>query len=75
VVNIASILGLEPYEFTPIYSGIKHAVVGLTRAFGVRKRMCDSHNVANRSGIKWEWLLHALQRGSSVAKLFGALGK
>lgn len=34
VVNIASILGLEPYEFTPIYSGIKHAVVGLTRAFG-----------------------------------------
>jgi len=35
VVNIASILGFDPEEMAPIYSGIKHGVVGLTKAFGV----------------------------------------
>jgi len=35
VVNIASILGLDSDEIFPIYSGIKHGVVGLTKAFGV----------------------------------------
>jgi short-subunit dehydrogenase len=35
VINIASISGLDPFEFIPIYGGIKHAVVGLTKAFGV----------------------------------------
>jgi NAD(P)-dependent dehydrogenase (short-subunit alcohol dehydrogenase family) len=35
VVNIASILGLDALDISPIYSGIKHGVVGLTKAFGV----------------------------------------
>jgi NAD(P)-dependent dehydrogenase (short-subunit alcohol dehydrogenase family) len=35
VVNIASIAGLEPNDVAPIYTGIKHGVVGLTKAFGV----------------------------------------
>jgi len=35
VVNIASVAGLDPEETIPIYSGIKHGVVGLTKAFGV----------------------------------------
>jgi NAD(P)-dependent dehydrogenase (short-subunit alcohol dehydrogenase family) len=35
VVNIASISGLDPVEVVPIYSGIKHGIVGLTKAFGV----------------------------------------
>jgi NAD(P)-dependent dehydrogenase (short-subunit alcohol dehydrogenase family) len=35
VVNIASILGLYPEEIAPFYNGIKHGVVGLTKAFGV----------------------------------------
>ena len=35
VVNIASAAGLDPEEIAPIYSGIKHGVVGLTKAFGV----------------------------------------
>jgi 15-hydroxyprostaglandin dehydrogenase (NAD) len=39
VVNIASIAGLDPLEMIPIYSGIKHGVVGLTKAFGVG-RLC-----------------------------------
>jgi len=34
VVNIASILGLDAFELVPIYSGTKHGVVGLTKAFG-----------------------------------------
>jgi short-subunit dehydrogenase len=35
VVNSASITGLDPSDLVPIYSGIKHGVVGLTKAFGV----------------------------------------
>ena len=35
VVNIASIAGLGPYAATPIYVATKHAVIGLTRSFGV----------------------------------------
>jgi hypothetical protein len=53
VVNIASTSGLDPYEFFPIYGGTKHGVVGLTKAFGVR-RLCfvSSYNFAKRSGVK-----------------------
>jgi NAD(P)-dependent dehydrogenase (short-subunit alcohol dehydrogenase family) len=39
VVNIASISGLDPFEFIPIYVGIKHGVLGLTKPFGVG-RLC-----------------------------------
>lgn len=34
VVNIASILGLQPLAGCPIYVGTKHFVVGLDRSFG-----------------------------------------
>jgi len=52
VVNISSILGLDPVELIPIYTGIKHGVVGLTKAFGVG-RLCfvSSYNFAKRSGV------------------------
>jgi NAD(P)-dependent dehydrogenase (short-subunit alcohol dehydrogenase family) len=53
VVNIASITSLEPLDLIPIYSGIKHAVVGLTKSFGVgRPCFVPSYNFAKRSGIK-----------------------
>ena len=53
VVNIASTLGLDPFELIPIYSGIKHGVVGLTKSFGVG-RLCfvSSYYFAKRSGVK-----------------------
>ena len=35
VVNMSSIVGLEPSETFPIYVTTKHAVIGLTRSFGV----------------------------------------
>jgi 15-hydroxyprostaglandin dehydrogenase (NAD) len=35
VVNIASILGLAPIAGCPVYVGTKHAVIGITRSFGV----------------------------------------
>jgi len=35
VVNISSIAGLGPYAATAIYVATKHAVIGLTRSFGV----------------------------------------
>jgi len=35
VVNIASIVGLAPFACAPVYAATKHAVVGLTRSFGV----------------------------------------
>ncbi|KAF4526585.1 hypothetical protein B566_EDAN015697 [Ephemera danica] len=34
VVNIASILGLQPFPGAPIYAATKHAVVGLSTSFG-----------------------------------------
>ncbi|KAF2903434.1 hypothetical protein ILUMI_02740 [Ignelater luminosus] len=35
VVNVASISGLERFQAFPIYAGTKHAVIGLTRAWGM----------------------------------------
>jgi 15-hydroxyprostaglandin dehydrogenase (NAD) len=35
VVNISSIAGLAPYAGCPVYCTTKHAVIGLTRSFGV----------------------------------------
>jgi 15-hydroxyprostaglandin dehydrogenase (NAD) len=35
VVNMASVAGLGPSESFPIYVASKHAVIGLTRSFGV----------------------------------------
>jgi 15-hydroxyprostaglandin dehydrogenase (NAD) len=35
VVNIASTAGLGPFAGAPIYVATKHAVIGLTRSFGV----------------------------------------
>ena len=35
VVNIGSNLGLDPFAGSPVYVATKHAVIGLTRSFGV----------------------------------------
>ena len=35
VVNIASVVGLAPLAPSPVYVATKHAVIGLTRSFGV----------------------------------------
>ena len=68
VVNIASTSGLDPEEPAPIYSGIKHGVLGLTKAFGVWDRTFDSNVVAvNQSDVEWEVSLHALQTSSGAA--------
>lgn len=44
IVNIASILGMQPLAGCPIYVGTKHFVVGLSRSFG-------TPFYYNRSGI------------------------
>jgi 15-hydroxyprostaglandin dehydrogenase (NAD) len=35
VVNIASVAGLTPSSSYPVYVATKHAIIGLTRSFGV----------------------------------------
>lgn len=35
ILNIASLVGLEPWHVFPIYTASKHAVVGFTRAMSV----------------------------------------
>jgi 15-hydroxyprostaglandin dehydrogenase (NAD) len=35
VVNISSIAGLAAFAGSPVYNATKHAVIGLTRSFGV----------------------------------------
>jgi len=37
VVNIASVLGLIPFEGSPVYVATKHVVIGLTRSFEFRQ--------------------------------------
>jgi 15-hydroxyprostaglandin dehydrogenase (NAD) len=39
VVNIASIAGLAPLAGTPVYVATKHAVIGLSRSFGVSRAL------------------------------------
>jgi 15-hydroxyprostaglandin dehydrogenase (NAD) len=41
VVNISSIAGLAPFAGCPVYVATKHAVIGLTRSFGV-STSCNS---------------------------------
>lgn len=35
IINIASLVGLDPWHLLPIYTASKHAIVGFTRAFSV----------------------------------------
>lgn len=35
ILNIASLVGLEPWHVLPVYTASKHAVVGFTRAMSV----------------------------------------
>ena len=35
VVNTSSLAGVGPFSGAPVYVATKHAVVGLTRSFGV----------------------------------------
>jgi 15-hydroxyprostaglandin dehydrogenase (NAD) len=41
VVNISSIAGLGPYAGTPVYVATKHAIIGLSRSFGVSTAFGD----------------------------------
>jgi 15-hydroxyprostaglandin dehydrogenase (NAD) len=41
VVNMSSIAGLSAAPPFPVYAGTKHAVIGLTRSFGV-STVCNS---------------------------------
>jgi 15-hydroxyprostaglandin dehydrogenase (NAD) len=35
VVNMSSLLGLRGFAALPVYAATKHAVIGLSRSFGV----------------------------------------
>lgn len=35
ILNIASLVGLEPWHVLPVYTASKHAIVGFTRAMSV----------------------------------------
>lgn len=35
VINVSSIVGLDPIFTTPAYAASKHGILGLTRCFGV----------------------------------------
>ena len=44
VVNIASVVGLAPFAASPVYVATKHAVIGLTRSFGV-STVCNNVDI------------------------------
>lgn len=35
IINVASLVGLDPYHLLPIYTASKHAIVGFSRAYSV----------------------------------------
>ena len=41
LVNISSVAGLFPFSGAPIYDATKHAIIGLTRSFGVSTLYSD----------------------------------
>jgi 15-hydroxyprostaglandin dehydrogenase (NAD) len=43
VVNMASIAGLRPTATFPVYVATKHAVIGLSRSFGVSTACSNVH--------------------------------
>lgn len=45
IINIASILGLAPMAGCPVYVATKHAVIGMTRSWGVSIYMKLSSNI------------------------------
>jgi 15-hydroxyprostaglandin dehydrogenase (NAD) len=47
VVNTASIAGLRPTTAFPVYGATKHAVIGLTRSFGVSNK-CSNVDILCR---------------------------
>ncbi|XP_058063143.1 alcohol dehydrogenase 1-like [Anopheles bellator] len=59
IVNVASVAGLEPIPFIPIYSASKHGVVGFTRSLGVPQ-------IYDRTGVKFI----AICPGATKTKLF-----
>lgn len=36
IINIASLVGLDPFHLMPIYTASKHAIVGFSRAYSVK---------------------------------------
>jgi 15-hydroxyprostaglandin dehydrogenase (NAD) len=52
VVNIASILGLAPMAGCPVYAGTKHAVIGITRSFGVSTDNNDGYSIREYTGLQ-----------------------
>lgn len=38
IVNIGSSCSVKPFLTSPIYTATKHAIVGLTKAYGVSKK-------------------------------------
>lgn len=38
IINIASLVGLDPFHLLPIYTASKHAIVGFSRAYSVKSQ-------------------------------------
>lgn len=39
IINLSSISGITPIEFCPVYNATKHAVIGLTRTYGINRHL------------------------------------
>lgn len=39
IVNVASLVGLDPFHLLPVYTASKHAIVGFSRAYSVKLQL------------------------------------
>lgn len=41
IINLSSVAGVAPADFCPVYTATKHAVIGLTRSYGLNKHLLE----------------------------------
>ncbi|KAI4470580.1 15-hydroxyprostaglandin dehydrogenase [nad(+)] [Holotrichia oblita] len=41
IINLSSIAGITPADFCPVYTATKHAVIGLTRSYGLNRHLLE----------------------------------
>lgn len=69
IINIASLVGLDPLHLLPIYTASKHAIVGFSRAFSVNLPSIQSIFIAICNCFMFIKLQHDTYYGRSAVRI------
>jgi len=71
IVNIGSSCSAKPFVSSPIYTATKHAIIGLTKAYGVSLKMSLRHKFSHsqismkrneRKSFKFKFTFEMMER-------------